>query len=377
MSTYTTDVHAERVGHLGFITLNRPKALNALSLAMVRELNQVLQQWQDDAQVRAVVIRGSNKEGPFGAFCAGGDIRYFHQAALSGDVTLEDFFTEEYSLNHLIQNYPKPYIALMDGIVMGGGMGISQGAALRVVTERTKMAMPETHIGLFPDVGGGYFLSRCHGAACPDHMGEYLALTGYVLRGGESLHVGLADACVDSAALPALWDALQKQDWASGDAVVAWLREQSKTTTAQALSIVPAWQNASIDKVFGLATVLEMEQALQGSDEWSVQTLKALHHQSPLMLCVTLEQIRRGRHMSLAEDLRMERDMVRHCFQTDHLSRRGVSSETVEGIRALAVDKDHAPRWQPARITDVTPDMVMPFFEIPWPASAHPLRHLS
>jgi enoyl-CoA hydratase/carnithine racemase len=163
MSTYTTDVIAERAGHLGLITLNRPKALNALSLAMVRELNHVLLQWQGDAKIEAVVVRGSNKEGPFGAFCAGGDIRYFHQAALSGDVTLEDFFTEEYSLNHLIQNYAKPYIALMDGIVMGGGMGISQGAALRVVTERTKMAMPETHIGLFPDVGGGYFLSRCPG----------------------------------------------------------------------------------------------------------------------------------------------------------------------------------------------------------------------
>jgi enoyl-CoA hydratase len=376
MSTYTPDVHAERVGHLGLITLNRPKALNALSLAMVRELNHVLQQWQDDAQVLAVVVRGSNKDGAFGAFCAGGDIRYFHQAALSGDVTLEDFFTEEYSLNHLIQNYRKPYIALMDGIVMGGGMGISQGAALRVVTERTKMAMPETHIGLFPDVGGGYFLGRCTGPACPKHIGEYLALTGYVLRGGESLHVGLADVCVDASALPALWDALCQQDWASGEAVVDWLRAQSKTTTEQALATTPAWQNAPIDPVFGLATVAGIEQALQGADAWSVQTLKALHHQSPLMLCVTLEQVRRGRHMTLADDLRMERDLVRHCFQTDHLSRRGVSSETVEGIRALAVDKDHTPKWQPARIADVTPEMVLPFFESPWPASAHPLRHL-
>jgi enoyl-CoA hydratase len=291
-------------------------------------------------------------------------------------VTLEDFFTEEYSLNHLIQNYRKPYIALMDGIVMGGGMGISQGAALRVVTERTKMAMPETHIGLFPDVGGGYFLSRCHGAACPAYMGEYLALTGYVLRGGESLHVGLADVCVDSSALPALWDGLCQQDWASGEAVVAWLRSQSKTTTEQSLVQVPAWQHAPIDQVFGLATVVAMEQTLQGTDEWTVQTLKALHHQSPLMLCVTLEQVRRGRHMTLADNLRMERDLVRHCFQTDHLSRRGVSSETVEGIRALAVDKDHAPKWQPARIADVTPEMVQPFFDSPWPASAHPLRHL-
>ena len=376
MSRQSTEVLATRVGSLGLITLNRPKALNALSLSMVRELSHVLLQWQNDAQVKAVVVRGSNKEGPFGAFCAGGDIRYFHQAALSGDVTLEDFFTEEYSLNHLIQNYPKPYIALMDGIVMGGGMGISQGAALRVVTERTKMAMPETHIGLFPDVGGGYFLNRCHGPVCPNHIGEYLALTGHVLRGGESLLVGLADVCVDSSALLEIWEALSTQAWASGEAVVAWLREECKPTTEQALGATPSWQNVQIDQVFGLATVAEMEQALQGSDEWTLQTLKALHHQSPLMLCVTLEQIRRGRHMTLAEDLRMERDLVRHCFQTDHLSRRGVSSETVEGIRALAVDKDQAPKWQPARIADVTPEMVLPFFESPWPASAHPLRHL-
>jgi enoyl-CoA hydratase len=371
MLMQSTDVVAERVGSLGLITLNRPKALNALSLGMVRALNQVLLEWQDDARVLAVVIRGSNKEGPFGAFCAGGDIRFFHQAALSGDATLEDFFTEEYSLNYLIQNYPKPYIALMDGIVMGGGMGISQGAALRVVTERTKMAMPETHIGLFPDVGGGYFLSRC-----PGFMGEYLALTGYVLKGGEALHVGLADVCVTSADLPQLWDALRNHDWQSGEAVVTWLRQQCQAMTAQAVATQPNWPRQQIDAVFGMATVAEIEQALQSADDWSAQTLQALHQQSPLMLCVTLELIRRGRSMDLAQDLRLERDLVRHCFQTDHLSRRGAQSETVEGIRALAIDKDHAPQWQPARIADVTADMVLPFFASPWPASAHPLRHL-
>jgi len=372
MSIDTDLVIAESVGHLGLITLNRPKALNALSLEMVRALTQVLLQWQDDSEVKAVVVRGSNKEGPFGAFCAGGDIRYFHQAALTGDATLEDFFTEEYSLNHLIHHYAKPYIALMDGIVMGGGMGISQGAALRVVTERTKMAMPETHIGLFPDVGGGYFLGRCQG-----HLGEYLALTGYVLRGGESLHAGLADVCVDSATLPAIWEALCHQDWTSGDAVLTWLIDQSQASTSQARSIAPAWESAPIDAVFGLDTVAAIAQALQGNDAWSVHTLQALRQQSPLMLCVTLEQIRRGRHMSLADDLRMERDLVRHCFQTDHLSRRAARSETVEGIRALAIDKDHAPQWQPARISDVTPEMVAPFFVSPWPTTAHPLRHLT
>jgi enoyl-CoA hydratase/carnithine racemase len=171
--------------------------------------------------VWAVAVRGSNKQGPFGAFCAGGDIRYFHQAALAGDASLEDFFTEEYSLNHLIQNYPKPYIAFMDGIVMGGGMGISQGAALRVVTERTLMAMPETQIGLFPDVGGGYFLSRC-----PGHSGEYLALTGQVLHGTDALTVGLADVCLPSDALPALWDALSNPNWSSGEALLAGLQAQ-------------------------------------------------------------------------------------------------------------------------------------------------------
>ncbi|MGP1684802.1 MAG: 3-hydroxyisobutyryl-CoA hydrolase, partial [Giesbergeria sp.] len=173
MSEQVAELVCEVRGQVGCITLNRPRALNALSLGMVRGLMATLLDWQNDANVLAVAVRGSNKEGPFGAFCAGGDIRFLHQAGSTGDPRIEDFFTEEYALNHLIHCYSKPYIAFMDGIVMGGGMGISQGAALRVATERTKMAMPETAIGLFPDVGGGYFLSRC-----PGHTGEWLALTG-------------------------------------------------------------------------------------------------------------------------------------------------------------------------------------------------------
>jgi enoyl-CoA hydratase len=384
MNLFTEDVQHSLVGHIGLITLNRPKALNALSLAMVRELTHALQTWQNDSQVWAVAIRGSNKEGPFGGFCAGGDIRYFHQAALSGDASLEDFFTEEYNLNHLIHNYPKPYIAFMDGIVMGGGMGVSQGAALRIVTERTQMAMPETHIGLFPDVGGGYFLSRCAGA-----IGEYLALTGQVLRGGEALTVGLADACAASADLPALWQGLSEKNWSDAASMLAWLREQTQATTQAASAQPSTWQDSAIDAVFSLPTVGDMVQALEllTQDEpanaqgegssWASQTLDALRHRSPLMLHVTLELVRRGRSLSLADDLRMERDLVRHCFNTHHLNRRGVSSETVEGIRALAVDKDRHPNWQPSRIEEVTPEMVLPFFESPWPSSAHPLRHLS
>ena len=371
MSVYSEEVVSEKVGAIGFITLNRPKALNALSLPMVRELTHVLRGFEVDSDVLAVVIRGSNKEGPFGAFCAGGDIRYFHQAALSGDASLEDFFTEEYNLNHIIHTYTKPYIALMDGIVMGGGMGLSQGIALRVVTERTQMAMPETQIGLFPDVGGGYFLSRC-----PGNTGEYLALTGQLLRGAESLAVGLADVCIDSQALSALWDGLQSKQWKQGDDVVAWVKEQANNAPAS-----PAWWNAHIDTIFRLPTVNQMVDALgqmvlNEPEGWAADTLKALRQRSPLLLAVSLEQIRRGRTMGLSDELRMERDMVRHCFHADHLSRRGAQTDTAEGIRALVIDKDRQPKWLPASIEEITPDMVQPFFQSPWPTALHPLRHL-
>ena len=214
MTAYQTksvgDVLTEVRGQVGFITLNRPKALNALSLSMVRELAAALTAWQNDPAVLAVAIRGSNKVGRpgtpealFGGFSAGGDIRFFHEVALAGDSALDDFFTEEYRLNHLIHHFSKPYIAFMDGVVMGGGMGISQGAKVRIVTERSKLAMPETNIGLFPDVGGGYFLSRC-----PGSVSEYLALTGVVIDADEALGYGLADVKLPAAGLPALWQAL-------------------------------------------------------------------------------------------------------------------------------------------------------------------------
>ena len=363
MSNTEQWVVAEVQGRVGCITLNRPKALNALSLSMVRELAGALLAWRDDPAVLAVAIRGTGKEGPFGAFCAGGDIRFFHQAALSGNPELEDFFTEEYALNHLIHTYPKPYIAFMDGICMGGGMGISQGASLRVVTERSKLAMPETHIGLFPDVGGGYFLSRCAG-----RLGEYLALTGRILAGQESMAAGLADGFIESGRLAGVWASLATTPFENGDAVERWVASHL-TTQAPA----PTWPVAEVERVFGMADATAMVQALEATDsDWARSTAEVLRHRSPLMLHVVLEQIRRARGMGLADDLRMERDMVRRCF---HL-RPAAASETVEGIRALAVDKDHAPRWNPARVEDVQPADVAAFFVSPWPSAAHPLRHL-
>ena len=359
-----SEVIAEIRGRVGCITLNRPKALNALSLPMVRDLTAALQRWQDDPQVLAVAVRGTGKEGPFGAFCAGGDIRFFHQAAHAGDTALGDFFTEEYALNHLIHTYAKPYIAFMDGIVMGGGMGISQGASVRVVTERTKMAMPETHIGLFPDVGGGFFLSRC-----PGKLGEYLGLTGLMLSGPQAVAAKLADMALPSAMLEPIWDKLGNSPFENSEAVERFVLAQPGGLAPEKLQPQP-----QIDTVFALPTVQAMLDTLEAaSDDWSQNTAKTLRARSPLMLNVVLEQIRRARSMGLAEDLRMERDMVHHCF---HL-RSVHDSDTVEGIRALAVDKDHSPNWKPAKVEEVDAGEVDRFFVSPWPSDHHPLRHLA
>jgi len=371
-------VVVQRSGAAGLVTLARPKALNALSLEMIRMLTERLLAWRDDPAVQVVAIRGSSRDPadtaghlPFGAFCAGGDIRFFHQAATQGNPVLEDFFTEEYRLNHLIHHYAKPIVAFMDGIVMGGGMGVAQGARQRVVTERTKMAMPETGIGLFPDVGGGYFLSRCAG-----HMGEYLALTGRTLDGAQAVAVGLADHLVASQRLAPLWDALASGEISSSESLARALQ-----TDAQAADAAPAqWPPGPVDRYFGLKSVAAILLALEtdaGVHAWARDTAAVLRQRSPLMLHVTLAQIRRARTMTLADELRMERDLVRHCFFPAHLGRSGAATEVVEGVRALAVDKDHQPRWNPPRCEEVDAHMVEPFFFSPWPAHAHPLRELN
>lgn len=366
--TLQSDGHVQAAvnGCLGLITLNRPEALNALSLAMIRDITALLSSWAADPAIEAVAILANGRPGKPAAFCAGGDIRFFHRAALAGDDALEAFFTEEYALNHLIHNYPKPYIALMDGVVMGGGMGISQGAKLRVLTEHSKLAMPETNIGLFPDVGGGWFLGQC-----PGHVGEWLALTGQVLHAGDAIELGLGDVFVQSSGLPGLVEALKSGSQQSAEHVVATVMERVDLAPAADLM----QQRERIDRHFGQADMAAIVASLAAAadDEWAQKTLAALRQRSPLMLAVTLEQVRRARKMSLADDLRMERDLVYRSF---HL-RPGAASETVEGIRALAIDKDHAPRWNPARIEDVTREQVLAFFDSPWSADAHPLRALS
>jgi enoyl-CoA hydratase len=218
------------------------------------------------------------------------------------------------------------------------------------------MAMPETNIGLFPDVGGGYFLSRC-----PGHMGEYLALTGHAIGGADAIYAGLADAIVPSSGLASLWDSI------SGHGGIA---------TDQRLDMgesMLARHEDPIERFFSLPSVAQITAALEGDgSDFARETAAALRERSPLMLHVTLEQVRRARAMTLADVLRMERGIMRHCFQL----RPGVGSETVEGIRALVIDKDRQPRWKPSRIEEVTAEMVQAFFEPPWPPHAHPLRDL-
>jgi enoyl-CoA hydratase/carnithine racemase len=371
MSSVITEV----VGGLGLITLNRPRALNALDLEMVRELTTILRGWADDPSVLAVLLRGSAREGsdgkqPVTHFCAGGDIRFMHDAALAGDPAVEDFFTEEYALDHLIHVYPKPTIAWLQGVTMGGGMGLAQGCKLRVATESLRMAMPETRIGLFPDVGGAYFLSRCAGS-----IGEYLGIVGPHLHVTDALTIGLADVAAQSGCLNDFLAALRSSPAVSGEAIVSALRAHLDLHPLPALPEATVTVNFElIARHFSLPALQDIVASLESDDsDWAKATLLQMAAHSPLMMAVTLEQIRRGRSMPLADVFRMERTMVRHCFQL----RKGRDSETVEGVRALVVDKDHAPRWKPATVAELNPCEVEAFFDPVWPLHAHPLRDLS
>ncbi len=243
---------------------------------------------------------------------------------------------------------------------------------MRIATEHSRLAMPETMIGLFPDVGGGWFLSRC-----PGRLGEYLALTGQVLGAVDAIEAGLANLQMASADLPMLIEALSDQPMASAAQVLAAVHARAFTPQASpeptSLPGGLAAHRDRIDHHFAQPSLQAIAESLaHDASPWAQASLGALNQRSPLMMAVTLEQIRRARTMTLADELRMERGLVRHCF---HLREEG-RNETIEGIRALAVDKDHAPRWQPSRIGEIHPDEVMAFFDSPWPAHAHPLRAL-
>lgn len=329
-------------------TLNRPAALNSLSQDMILGLHAQLREWAGDPQVKAVVMRGAGEK----AFCAGGDIRALHRSFTTGGTLHNEFFAAEYALDYFIHRYPKPCICLMDGITMGGGMGIAQGATVRVVTDKTRVAMPEVGIGLIPDVGASYFLSRLPGA-----LGLYLALTGNQVRAADALYAGLADVHLAADALAHVDEALHRIQWSNDPSadVSSALRSLG---TAQLSDPPLAAVRSAIDGHFCHGDVAGILQSLhsEASPEysaWAQQVLSTLATRSPLSVAVALRQLQRGKTLSLAECFRMELGLVRHCFE------RG---DFIEGVRALIVDKDNQPRWRHASAAAVTEADVEAFF---------------
>lgn len=348
-SPVDTNVLATVRNHVGHLTLNRPAGLNALTLPMVRQLQQQLDAWAVDPQVHAVVLRG---EGPKG-FCAGGDIRSLHDSFKAGDSLHRDFFVEEYALDLCIHHYRKPIVALMDGFTLGGGMGLAQGAELRVVTERSRLAMPETGIGYFPDVGGSYFLSRI-----PGELGTYLGVSGVQIQAADALYCGLADWHIDSARLSTLDERLNTLKWSEHP--LKDLQGVLARLGTQALDNPPlAALRPAIDHFFALpdvASIIEQLRAVTVGDshEWALKTADLLATRSPLAMAVTLEMLRRGRHLNLEDCFAMELHLDRQWFEHGDL---------IEGVRALIIDKDKQPRWNPATVAELSRSRVDQFFE--------------
>jgi enoyl-CoA hydratase len=328
-------VIARRDGRVGRIVLNRPQALNAIDLPMIRACARALEAWRDDPHVHAVVIEGAGDR----AFCAGGDIRALRQYELDGEHhRAEEFFREEYELNLMIATYPKPYVALIDGICMGGGIGVSVHAPYRVATERAAFAMPETAIGFFPDIGATFFLPRLPGA-----IGTYLGLTGARMQGADAVYAGLATHFVRHDDLPVLSRSLA----ADGPAALA-----CRTAPLPPFSLAP--HRAAIDHCFGADRIAAIVQRLDAvGDEWAAKAVATLRTVSPSALCWTLEALRRGADLTLpqcqAAELALTRTTMRH-------------PDFAEGVRAMVVDKDRKPRWQPARIEDVDPAAIAAMF---------------
>lgn len=356
------EVLSEIRNHVALVTLNRPGALNALSLEMILRLRVLFQEYAADPEVYAVLIRGAGEK----AFCAGGDIRALYRSFKNGGSLHAEFFTAEYPLDYLLYSYPKPYAALLDGITLGGGMGLSQGSRMRIVGDRTSMAMPEVAIGFFPDVGGSCFLSRL-----PGQLGRYLALTGLSIRAADALYAQLADLYLPPAAVASLADGLGQLQWGQDHFadLGQFLRERSAApASAPSLPALrePIDMHFSKDSVAAIVGSLESE-SRRGYAPWAEQTAKLMRSRSPTLLGVTLRQLQRGATLSLADCFRMELGMAAYAFE---------QGDFLEGVRAVLIDKDNHPRWQPSRIEDVTDTMIDAFFAARWRGTHHPLAAL-
>lgn len=342
------EVLFERLGPLGHITLNRPAALNALTFEMSLAMERQLAEWATDDDLKAVVVVGAPRDDGKVPFCAGGDIQAIYAGRDDSERAFaKRFFWHEYRLDRQIFRYPKPYIALIDGVVMGGGVGVSVNGSHRVMTEAAVFAMPETGIGLFPDVGGTYFLPRC-----PGSIGMFLALTGTRLKWADACHVGVATHMVPRERLTALADAFVEADW-SGDGqetasqvIEEFVAEPSKPTLAGL--------RARIDLLFAQSSVEWIVRALEAeTDDWATGLLKTLHSKSPTSLKVTFRQIVAGAQFDFDDCMRLEYRLA---------SRFAAGHDFYEGIRAVVIDKDNAPGWEPARLEDVSESAVQAYF---------------
>src|SRR3954466_5219847 len=333
---------------LGVITLNRPKALNALTHGMILELERVIPGWEKDPAIKAVVLRGAGDR----AFCAGGDVtNLYRESRENPSGTLRRaFFRDEYIVNRRIYRYAKPWVSLIDGIDMGGGVGLSAHGSHAVASEKFLFAMPETTIGLFPDVGGGYFLTRLQGA-----LGTFLALTSHRLKVADAVWVGIVDAHVPSAKMNDLQAALGAADLSGSTAdqkahaVIDRFKADPGLPTLPGLIV-------DIDRCFSAESVAEIEAKLKKhGSEWAERQLAALLKLSPLAMAITLEQLRRCANRSFEDSMTIEYRMSQACMRSDH--------DFFEGVRALLIDKDQKPKWNPPTIDGVTRDMVDAHFK--------------
>jgi enoyl-CoA hydratase len=325
-----------REGVAGIVTLNRPKALNALTLDMVRAIHPQLRAWAVDPAVRLVIIEGAGEK----AFCAGGDIRALHDWGRAGDRNVIDFYREEYRLNTFIKHYPKPYVALMDGIDMGGGVGLSVHGSHRIATERLVFAMPETGIGLFPDVGGTWFLPRC-----PGEIGMYLALTGERLKAADAIYAGIADVFVPSERLAGLRNRL-----AAGEPV----ETVSGSLSGDAGTPPLAQNREAIDRHFSKESVAGILASLKADgSEWAARVAAIIEAKSPVSTLVTYRQVREGRRLGFEDCMKLE-------FRLTNRFMKG--RDFYEGVRAVVIDKDQKPVWSPATLAGVSAQEVDAYF---------------
>nr|XP_046218700.1 3-hydroxyisobutyryl-CoA hydrolase, mitochondrial-like [Oncorhynchus gorbuscha] len=337
------EVLVEKVGNAGVITLNRPKALNALNMNMIRLMYPQLKKWETDKETDIVVVKGAGGK----AFCAGGDIRAVTEAGKIGDALAKNFFREEYILNNTIGTYQKPYVALIDGITMGGGVGLSVHGRFRVATEKTLFAMPETAIGLFPDVGGGYFLPRLQG-----QLGLFLALTGFRLKGRDVQRAGVATHFVESQKIAALEKELVDLKTPSIEDVSRVLDSYQKRSSLDAEKPFVLEQHIDlIDKLFQSNSVEGIVHNLKtDGSPFAQKQAETLAKMSPTSLKITFKQLQAGGTMTLQEVLVMEYRLSQACMVK--------GSDFYEGVRAVLVDKDHSPKWSPSTLKEVSEQSV-------------------